>query len=972
MFPPTARQDIPWDRRQSGLRSLIVASSLAVAAGSFFATNAAMAQDATAEPADVEEVVVTGTRIVRDGYESPTPLTIIGSESLEMRSSTGNVADTLNTEPVFAISSTPESSSRGVSAGSQGLNTLNLRGLGGTRTLTLLDGQRSVPSLLSGEVDANNFPQQLISRVEVVTGGASAVYGSDAIAGVVNFILDKDFTGFSGEVSQGVTTYGDGRNYMVDLAGGFPFADGRGHVLLSGQTADSDGVQPGAGDRLWNRDGWGIMVNPNHTPDNGEPRLLVRPQVSLSVATHGGIIVSGPLRGTAFGEGGVPYQFNYGPITNDPWMQGGDWQASEIRHDRSGSLEPAVKRRNVFARASYDLTDDVNAFVQVSWADTLTHALTWPAFQAGNGPTILSGNPFIPENVQAQMDALGVASFQIGSMNYDLPTVENFAHRKTKRYVIGGDGTFNLFDSEWSWNAYYQRGETNSTTDAAGAISRAEYANAVDAVIGPNGSIICRVQLTNPEERCVPWNPLGTGVNGGITPGVSDQAALNYVTGTAHVRENLVQDVYSVSFTGETLDTWAGPISLALSLEHRSEEAEAIPDPNSGNWFTGNFQAFDASIDVTEASIETVIPLASEASWAETLDLNAAVRFTDYSQAGSVSTWKVGAIYAPTDAISFRSTMSQDIRAPNFLELFTNVNSGFRSAFDPFTNTIPQFFGRNRGNASLTPEQGDTFEIGAVFASEWLPGFRASVDYWNIEVSDAIGGANDDQVLLFCFNGQTQFCDNVIRDGNGVIIELIQTPFNLASRTVSGVDLEATYTMPANFLNSAGSLTFNGRGTMFLESEQDDGLGGGPIDTLGHGGQRLNGPPEWGAIAMVGYTTEALRMSLTARAQSSLVIDNRNIECTSNCPSPPGNGGDTIEDNDLPSSFYLDASIAYSFDVRGSQLETFFNVTNILNKDPGIVPQGPTDFTYVSPLSRGQAGYDLLGRVFRAGVRFRM
>lgn len=974
MYPSDSHETTQRGRWSFGVRALTAAQALALAAGSLLGMQATLAQEADSEEEQVEEVIVTGTRIIRDGYQSPTPLTVLGSDALEMQSSTGNVADTLNQQPVFANSQTPEDSQRGVSAGSQGLNSLNLRSLGNTRTLALLDGQRSVPSLLNGSVDANNFPQQLIERVEVVTGGASAVYGSDAIAGVVNFVLDRDYTGFKAETAYGVTGYGDRRNHEISLAAGFPFADDRGHILLSGELSDSDGVQPGANGRPWNQDGWGIMVNPNHTPDNGEPRLLVRPHISLSNATHGGIIVSGPLRGTAFGEGGVPYQFNYGPITNDPWMQGGDWQATEIRHDRSGSLEPAVKRWNAFTRVSYDITDRTNVFVQASTAATRTHSITWPAFQAGNGPTILSGNPFIPDSVQARMDELGLESFQIGSMNYDLPTVNNYAKRKTDRFVLGAEGTFDAFDDEWVWTAYYQRGETTSTNDAVGAISRAEYANAVDAVLGPNGNIICRVQLTNPDERCVPWNPLGTGVNGTNAAGQTDQAALNYVTGTPHVEEVLVQDVFAASISGDAFENWAGPVSLALSFEHRSDDASAEPDPNSGNWFTGNFQQFDATIDVTEAAIETVVPIAEGVALVDTLNLNGAFRFTDYSQAGQVETWKVGLNYSPVSDFRLRSTFSRDIRAPNFLELFTNVNSGFRSAFDPFTNTIPQFFGRNLGNPNLTPEIGETFEVGAVFEPEFLPGLSASVDWWTIDVEDAIGGANDDQILQFCFEGQQQFCENVIRDENGVITELIQRPFNLASQTVTGIDVESTYGWSADVWNSSwsGNFNLNARATFFLESEQDDGLGGGPIDTLGHGGQRLQGPPEWRAIARLDYTNEAWRGALIARAQSDQVIDNRHIVCTSNCPPPPAGGGSTTESNHLDGFFYLDASIAYTFDVGRAQLETYFNVRNLLNEDPGIVPQGPTDFTYVSPLSQGSTGYDLFGRMFRLGVRIRM
>jgi iron complex outermembrane recepter protein len=340
-FSRARRDGSPVAFNKRNIKLALAISSLIAASPSYAQQENASAENQDDRPPAVEGIIVTGTRIAREGgYEAPTPVTTIDAEALQRGTATSNVADTLNTLPVFANSQSPQSSTSGVSAGTQGLNVLNLRGMGGNRTLTLFDGQRSVPSLFSGEVDVNNFPQQLIQRVETVTGGGSAVYGSDAVAGVVNFILDKDFTGFKTDVATGRTDYEDDESYKVSATGGFAFAGGRGHVLLSGEVADRDGVTPGDSGRDWNYGGWGILVNPAYTPTNGQPEYLVRPEVSLSNATHGGIIISGPLRGTAFGEGGVPYRFNYGPITNDPWMQGGDWRDTEIRHDRSGTLEP--------------------------------------------------------------------------------------------------------------------------------------------------------------------------------------------------------------------------------------------------------------------------------------------------------------------------------------------------------------------------------------------------------------------------------------------------------------------------------------------------------------------------------------------------------------------------------------------------------------------------------------------------------
>ncbi|HEY4368928.1 MAG TPA: TonB-dependent receptor [Steroidobacteraceae bacterium] len=965
MFRSDFNQAADCGRSLFKIRTLTAVNAVALVAGSFATTHAAFAQEAPSNTDQLEQVVVTGSRIAREGYEAPTPLTVISAESLQRGTATANVADTLNTLPVFSNSQSPEGNVSGISDGAQGLNVLNLRGMGGNRTLTLFDGQRSVPSLFSGEVDVNNFPQQLISRVETVTGGGSAVYGSDAVAGVVNFILDKKFTGFKSEVTTGETTYGDDQSYKVSLTNGFGFAEDRGHVLLSGEIADRDGVTPGDGGRDWNYGGWGILVNPSYTANNGQPEYLVRPHVSLSNATHGGIIIAGPLRGTAFGQGGAPYAFNYGPITNDPWMQGGDWQSTEVRHDRSGTLEPSNRRRNLFGRVSYDVTDNVNVYAQAAWGDNRTYTATWPPFQAGSGPTILSGNPYIPASVQAQMTALNLPSFKIGSMNYDLPTVANDVNRVTNRYVVGAEGKFVAFDNTWTWNAYYQYGKTESTTDVIGVVQTARYAQAIDAVLDPNtGAIVCRSTLTDRSNGCSPWNPLGIGVN--------NQAGLDYVTGTSSVVQTLQQDVFAASVQGEVFSTWAGPVSVALSAEHREDKAEGVPS-GGGPWFAGNFSAFNAKNDVTEGAFETVVPLAKGMKWADSLDVNAAVRSTDYQYSGRVTTWKYGAVWAPVQGLKFRGTRSRDIRAPNFNELFAASNSGQRSAFDPFTNTIQQYFGANAGNPNLKPEQGDTYEFGVVFQPSFMPGFSASVDYWNIKLTGAIGRPNDNQTLQFCFEGQTSFCDNIQRDGAGVITQVTLIPFNLASQKKSGIDFEVSQTLDASSLFSSwqGQLSFTGLGTLYKTSSQDDGFGAGAYSTLGDMGQLIVGPPDWRLTANLAYSLDAFRTSLTARAQSDGVIDTRYIECTSGCPTS-GAVAKTIEDNHIPSTYYLDASFSYEFAMENMKLEAFFNVKNLLNRDPEIVPLGPTDFTYVSPLSKAASGFDLLGRAYLLGVRIRM
>ncbi|MDP3383566.1 MAG: TonB-dependent receptor plug domain-containing protein, partial [Phenylobacterium sp.] len=353
----------------------------------------------------------------------------------------------VNDIPSIVGSATPQTSNASISAGTSGVNALNLRGLGGTRTLVLLNGQRSVGSTITGAVDVNTFPQGLISGVQIVTGGASAAYGSDAVSGVVNFILDTNYQGFKGSIEGGQTTYGDDDQYRVNLTYGTAFAGGRGQLLLNGEIADREGIY--GVPRDWNNDGWYIITNPAYVPGNGQPERLVTSGAGLSNASPGGIIVNTPLRGTTFGVGGVVGQQAYG-VTRDPWMIGGDWRAVQVNDKQS--LNADDRRKGFFGRVSYDLTDNIEVFAQASYN---THAsLGWTGVQFNQGNvTIRSDNAFLPANIRQQLAALSIASFSLGTTNADLPIRKTDNERSVTRYVVGAEGDFTAFDRAWRWDA---------------------------------------------------------------------------------------------------------------------------------------------------------------------------------------------------------------------------------------------------------------------------------------------------------------------------------------------------------------------------------------------------------------------------------------------------------------------------------------------------------------------------------------
>lgn len=339
-------------------RSLVTASATVVLIGSVFSgpgrahaqadadatdSSTAAAPTTEAQGEALQEIVVSGTRIIRNGYEAPTPVSVLTTQDLNAMAQP-NIADAVNRMPEVSGSSRPTTES--ADDITLGVNNVNLRALGPDRTLVLLDGQRLVASTIEGfnhnggAVDVNVIPNNLVQRVDIVTGGASAVYGSDALAGVVNFILDKDFTGIRGGVEGGVTTYGDDANYKGDLAAGTAFAGGKGHVLLSVEAAYNNGVDQN--NRPWNAIPYLLMENPNYNGVNGQPELISTHPSAMSIATGGGLVIAGPLAGTMFGPGGVPTTFHFGAINNGFLMQGGDWQQSRI--DQLESLDLVLHR----------------------------------------------------------------------------------------------------------------------------------------------------------------------------------------------------------------------------------------------------------------------------------------------------------------------------------------------------------------------------------------------------------------------------------------------------------------------------------------------------------------------------------------------------------------------------------------------------------------------------------------------------
>ena len=781
-----------------------VSTAALLAMSSIAGSNDAHAQSAGAQAAqagDVEEIVITGTRVLRNGYEAPTPLTVVGTEEIASQA-TPNLAEFVNTLPTFGGSISPATTQASVSNGQAGVSALNLRNLGRERTLVLVDGQRSVGSIITGVVDINAIPQQLVSRVDVVTGGASAAYGSDALSGVVNFVLDKKFTGFKGEVSGGVTTYGDDRNWKVALASGSNFANDRGHLLLSGELVGKDGILTSGG-RAWNKTGAAVILNPAYGTTAGlstsVPQRLLVTGASVDNAAPGGIITTaGPLKGIAFGPGGTPFQFNYGPVTGTTDTQGGDWMYTVQRDFRGNSIDDQESRQSLFARASYQITDDIEVFGQASWNGTRTYLYCCMQFNQAN-ISIKSDNAFLPPTVAAQIAANKLAAVTIGSWNADLPVITTNNRRRVQRFVVGADGKLDAFGSSWNWDVYFQNGMSLSSSRIPYATSKARFALAIDAVRNASGVIVCRSSLTA-ANGCVPYNAMGIGVN--------SQASLDYMGGSPFIDQDLIQNVGAATLRGNPFESWAGPVSLATGIETRKETVRGYSDPGSraNDWFVGNYLPTFGSFSVTEGFVETVFPLAKDTVWAKSLDLNAAVRATGYSTSGFVTTWKVGATWTPIDDIRVRATRSRDIREPTLADLFNAGLQNTNSVNDPFNNNAnTSYQGNSIGNNALKPEDADTTGFGIVLTPQFFPGFNASFDYYNIDITGAINSVSAQQTVDLCYAGNQIFCPLITRglvNGTNQIIRITTYPLNFVVEQARGYDIESSYTTPLDVINS--------------------------------------------------------------------------------------------------------------------------------------------------------------------------
>lgn len=888
--------------------------------------------------ADIEKIIVTGSRLRQDGSQAPTPVTVITSDEINAGGKT-NIADFVNDLPQLQNSSSPRSIGFTSSSGLQGANLLNLRNLGTNRTLVLLDGRRVVPGVPTGSVDLSLLPSALIKRVDIVTGGASAAYGADAVAGVVNLALDTKYTGVKAHIQGGMTSEGDGDSTSFSLAAGNGFADDRGHIVGNIEYSENKAVF--ARDRKWAKSK-SIIPNPDYVQGNGEFENIVVDS-GLGLATPGGLIIPGPLRGTQFDDNGNPMPFDFGPSTGNGFIA-----VSPDAYNPIGlqQLIAPLERFSGFVHTSYDINDTTTIYGEASYGKTTVRQETLPLFRFAN-QVVHNDNAYLDSVTAQRLADAGQTSFVLGKLGINLGVAQPVGEREIQRYLVGIDGELN---DDWSWGAYYQYGYVDISARAENNPIVSRFILAADAVDDGTGNIVCRSALTDSSSDCVPYNIFG---NQAISKASSD-----YLVGTAISNQELKQHVLSASMTGVIAELWAGPLTTAFGIDYRNESGKGDADERSINneFFVGNFKPFSGDIDVTEAYVELGLPLMDSVEFG-TLDLNGAIRWTDYSNSGLVNTWKAGLIYSPIDTLRFRVTRSSDIRAPNINDLFSGGAVRATAVNDPFRGgESTQYSERGTGNPDLRPEEADTFTIGGSYTPDWLSGFSMSVDYFDIKIEDAIAGLSSQNILDNCFDGQSEYCQYVTRNNEGLITQISNLPFNFQAERMAGMDMEFAYTM------TVGPGELNMRAFATRTSKLSMGVPGtdGFITRQGEvgnnaGGGGNPGTPEWIGNGKIRYDTDnGTSVGLTMRFVGEAEVES-DYSYT------------YLEGNNISAQTYIDLNVSQTFDIASGTLQIFGVIDNVFDRDPPVIPslQG------TSPLDLPTNGsvYDTLGRSIRMGIR---
>lgn len=977
---------------------------------------ATQAEDTTAG----EAIVVTGSRIASPNVVSLAPVQVVSAEDIRGTGAV-NVQEVLLENPVFGTPGLSRTNSAFLTSGA-GAATVDLRDLGSDRTLVLIDGRRVVAGLPgTATVDLNMIPTQFVESVDILTGGASSLYGSDAVAGVVNFKYKRNFEGLEAEAQYGLTERGDSARYQLSMTGGGNFADDRGNLMVHlGYTKERGLLSRHRKNTLTDDISY---ITYTYEPEDYYTSLA--PFYS-SFVPQGRFDVNGTA--------GSGDDFTFDPTTGQllscyrtnsvgPCGATGP-QGFNRQYYRT--LAVPVERYVFATRGTFEVTDSISAFVEGTYSKTESSREIEPFAGSssdvypvtGRVPiqTMVDGvavlNPFVPAAIAAaasDIDGDGLLDIGYARRFAEVGSRYSSSTRDTFRIVAGLEGT--ILDGRFRWDASYNYGQTSETQKSTGQINTVNMRYAFAAISDTaedldndgitTGDVIC-ADATARAQGCQPLNLFGMG---SISP-----EALAYINAEGSYSTRVSQQVWSANISGELFDLPGGPVAMAIGGEYRKESSTEDWDAlTNGGLNAGNaLPDTSGSFNVKEIYGELNVPILSDVPFFHQLSLRAAGRLSDYSTVGGVETYSVGGEWAPVQDIRFRATYAKSVRAPNVGELFTGPSQTFPSGIsDPCvgvtatstgavsencrrdagvlaniaanngTFTITQadrqgISGYNSGNENLDVERSRSITAGVVINPRSIEGLRNlvfSADYFNIRIKDAIVAPPRSFTLNQCYSENVDyFCDLITRrqvdsgSNSAGSLEYIDAPLiNGGVLKTEGLDFVLQYRTK---IDALGGMGFNTRisWTHLLDGYSIP-IPGAPKDPfkgeIGTATDRVN--------ASVGFSQEDWSLSFTGNYIGKSYEDNSYIDQINAARANNGMTG-TITKHDIatPAQFYLDTQLKI---FPTDNYEFYFGVDNLLdNKAPKLL----SGTTYnVTGSDTAADVYDIFGRRYYAGVRLK-
>lgn len=954
------------------------------------------ALDAAAPPAastdEKGDIVVTGSRIARRDTTSQTPIVTVGSDAIASRGSP-TIETTLNQLPQF----TPAAGSASSFNARGGQANLNLRALGTQRTLVLIDGRRLQPSNPDGSADLNVLPASLIENVETITGGASAVYGSDAIAGVVNVKLRRRFQGLEIGGQMSITDKGDAATRELSVTGGLNFAGGRGNIVLAGVYSARDGL--GFQSRSYlddqalstNTPNGILLVNASNLPSQAAINSIFARYGAAAGTVSRSTALSFNADGTIFRGQNTLLGYN-GPTTgiyttfnNSLYADTGYFNLAQV----------PLERYTGYGRAEFELGGSTKIFVQGLYTryDATTAGPPPNSSSTSNILSVPATNPFIPADLRTLLNSRAnpTAAFTIQKRFDVLGSRTERDRYDVYQITAGADGKLGLGDL--AWNVYGTIGRTGYTATEINYPSISAVQSLLSAADG--GNSMCAGG----------FNPFG--------PQSISIACQQYIARNARSTTSLRQVVLEGTLTGSLLKLPGGDLRFAAGADYRRTSYAFVPDPVIASGDLANFLPTSASRGhdtVKEVYGELLVPILADVPGFRSLNLDLGYRYSDYRVSGGISTYKADFDWKPIDEVMFRGGYARATRAPSVGDLFSattldsvslgtlgaipggdpcDTRSGYRAAgyanatqvrtlclaqgvptniIDTFINSGTRSRTVTAGNLALKPEKADTYSVGIVIApvhaGALFNRFTLSVDYYSIKVRDAIGNISGPIAVQRCFNADgsnpsydptNAFCQLISREaGTGQIGSILNPRLNLGGYRTSGIDISANWPIPLSELGLKGGTLTIGTDVSYLRKFEIQTLPGGAF--LDYAGTIQNtqidlfssARPKWKATSSLRYSSDAFDLGLRWRYIGPM-NNSGNIGLVT--PTLPHTASISYFDLDLG------VRVGKRFELRGG-------VTNLFDRAPPITTLSPVG-QYTIDLNT----YDIVGRRLFIGFK---